>query len=75
MYVDIIIEEKYYGIFRYCAEINNDKIFKISYFKAYEDESILECCMEVKEPLKKQKLIEKLVPLFEKYAEKCKLKY
>lgn len=71
---DMSAEEKNYGIFRYRAELQNSDIFRISYFKELDDDSIIECCMEVKEPLKKQKLIEKLIPMFEKFALKCKIK-
>lgn len=69
---DITVTETQYGIYRYRAEMTNKKMYRIAYFTSCKDGLVLECCMEVVNPSKKKKLIEKLPALFEEFALNCK---
>ena len=71
---EITVTEKCYGIFKYCAEFRSKKYYRIAYFAACNDDLLLECSMDVKDPDKKKKLINTLVPLFEQFALGCKRK-
>jgi len=71
---EITVTEKCYGIFKYCAEFRSKKYYRIAYFAACNDDLLLECSMDIKDPDKKKKLINTLVPLFEQFALGCKRK-
>lgn len=71
---EINVSEGQYGIYRYRAEFRNSKACRIAYFRELGDGSVLECLMEVAKPAKRQKLIEKLTGLFERFAAECKIK-
>ena len=71
---EITVTEKCYGIFKYCAEFRSKKYYRIAYFAVCNDDLLLECSMDVKNPNKKKKLINTLVPLFEQFALGCKRK-
>ena len=70
--LDVIETE--YGIFQYRGEFRNKKMYRIAYFSKLDDGTVLECCMEITEPAKKKKLVEKLPALFEEFASVCKIK-
>lgn len=71
---EISFIEKNYGIYNYRAEFKNKKMFRIAYFRDLNDGTYLECCMEITDPAKKKKLVEKLPALFEEFALECKIK-
>lgn len=64
---DLTVTETQYGIYQYRAEMTNKKMYRIAYFTSCKDGLVLECCMEVVNPSKKKKLIEKLPTLFEEF--------
>lgn len=70
---DLTVTETQYGIYKYRAEMTNKKMYRIAYFTSCRDGLVLECCMEVVNPSKKKKLIEKLSTLFEEFVLNCKL--
>lgn len=69
---DLTVTETQYGIYQYRAEMTNKKMYRIAYFTSCKDGLVLECCMEVVNPSKKKKLIEKLPALFEEFVLSCK---
>lgn len=60
------------GIFNHRAEFRNKKVHKISYFLKQEEDLILECTMEVKQPGKRKKLDERLMEIFDGFVWKCR---
>lgn len=68
------VKEIEYGIYQYRAEFKNKKIYRVAYFRKQEDGTALECCLEIRDPAKRQKLIDKLPEQFEKFATDCKIK-
>ena len=71
---EISVTETKYGIFSYRAEFKSKKMYRIAYFRELNDGTAVECCMEITNPAKKKKLVEKLPILFEQFALKCKIK-
>lgn len=63
-----------HGIFKYCAEMRNKKIHRISYLLEIADCDLLDCTMELRKPNSRKKLDEKLSGLFEEFAFRCKFK-
>ena len=60
------------GIFSRRAEIKNNNMHKISYFKQMEDDLLLECSVELYQPNKRKKLDEILTKEFEEFSATCK---
>ena len=59
------------GVFDLRAEMRNKNVHRISYLKQIDENELLECTMEVKQPNRRKKLDEKLTGLFEEFANKC----
>lgn len=62
-----------YGIFTHRAEFRNSKIHKVSYFKALNDDFVLECTYEIMQPNRRKKMDEKFLKEFEEFALSSKL--
>ena len=71
---ELQVSEMEYGIFKYRAELKNKKMYRIAYFRELNDGTALECCLEITDPDKKKKLVDKLPALFEDFVLKCKIK-
>ena len=71
---DIDVKETEYGIYQYRAEFKNKSMYRIAYFCGLNDGTALECCLEITNPVKKKKLMEKLPDMFEQFAINCKIK-
>ena len=61
------------GIFTRYAEMKNKSIHKISYFLQQNEDLVLECGMMLHMPNRREKLDEKLLPLFEEFAANCRI--
>lgn len=59
-----------HGIFDLRAEMRNKNVHRISYLKQIDENELLECTMEVKQPNKRKKLDERLTAMFEEFAGK-----
>ena len=68
------LQEVSHGIYTLRAEFRNKTTHKISYFLRQEEDLLLECTMEVYQPGKRKKLVEKLSVLFEEFALECRFK-
>ena len=68
------VSETEYGIFKYRGEFKNKKLYRIAYFRELNDGTALECCLEITEPDKKKKLVDRLPALFEEFALQCRIK-
>lgn len=66
------IQECNYGIYKLRAEMRNKETHKISYFLQIDEDAILECGMDVHQPNRRKKLDERLVELFQEFAQNCK---
>ena len=66
------IQECNYGIYKLRAEMRNKETHKISYFLQIDEDSILECGMDVHQPNRRKKLDERLVELFQEFTLNCK---
>lgn len=68
------LAEENMGMFTLRAEMHNKKYYKLSYFADLGDEFLLECSMEVEEPNRRKKMLEKLKSLFVRFVKSCKIK-
>ena len=66
------MKEVDYGIFNLRVEMKNKKCHRISYLMQMDEDSLLECTMDLSQPGKRKKLDEKLSALFEEFALSCK---
>ena len=66
------MKEVDYGIFNLRVEMKNKKCHRISYLMQMDEDSLLECTMDLSQPGKRKKLDEKLSALFEEFAFSCK---
>lgn len=60
-----------HGVFDMRAEMRNKNVHRISYLKQIDENELLECTMEVKQPNRRKKLDERLSAMFEEFANKC----
>lgn len=61
------------GIFSFKAEFKTSKLYKQSYFRKLDEDCILECSVEIKNPNQKKKVFDKLIDLFNGFAFNCKI--
>ena len=66
------MKEVDYGIFNLRVEMKNKKCHRISYLVQMEEDTLLECTMDLSQPGKRKKSDEKLSALFEEFALSCK---
>ncbi|NLM06094.1 MAG: hypothetical protein GX219_04140 [Tissierellia bacterium] len=52
----------------------NKKYYKVSYFTSLSDGYLLECSMEIEQPNRRKKTVEKLQDLFMDFVKSCKIK-
>ncbi|SEA34400.1 hypothetical protein SAMN02745687_02576 [Lachnospiraceae bacterium NK3A20] len=62
-----------YGIFSIRVEMRNKDIHKISYFRQEEDDLLLECSVEVREPRRRKTSDQKISKQFEELSGSCRL--
>lgn len=65
------IGESTYETFTLRVEMRNKAVHRISYLKQIDENELLECTMEVKQPNRRKKLDEQLSEMFETFAGKC----
>lgn len=65
------IGESTYETFTLRVEMRNKSVHRISYLKQIDENELLECTMEVKQPNRRKKLDERLSEMFETFADKC----
>lgn len=65
------IGESTYETFTLRVEMRNKAVHRISYLKQIDENELLECTMEVKQPNRRKKLDERLSEMFETFAGKC----
>jgi hypothetical protein len=68
------MKEIKHQLFTIRAEMKNKNTHRISYYKKFTDDEILECAMTLKRPNQKKKLDEKLSRQFEDFAFRCNRK-
>jgi len=67
------VKEVSYGIFRLRAEMKNENLHKLSYYKQMTEDLLLECSIEIHQPNRRKKLVEEIEGLFDKFVLSCKL--
>ncbi len=58
------------GVFDLRAEMRNKNVHRISYLKQIDENELLECTMEIKQPNRRKKLDERLTTMFEEFSGK-----